>query len=174
MLEFLWRWGKCPECGGEGARLALWGAAKCRKTACRRFDADTSQLPMPPPPPPPEATTEIPTKGSFRPTNPVTVQYKNFEEQERAYVFEKSSLRLRGKYLVGQAAPTGKCISLNKDRVRNPSVLQGLAAESGDADALWRSLSVVERQIVGYHRLNKKTSPRYEDILRKYPQLRDS
>ncbi len=100
------------------------------------------------------------------------IGYVNFRGEERRFDAERSSVRQKGEHVTARVAPTGKVIALSKKWIRNMAELQGLVSQAAESDALLKSLRPpVERQILGYHRKRKSTSPRYEALLKKYPKL---
>jgi len=107
-------------------------------------------------------------QGSFDPgPNTVTVRYRNFRGEDVDLRGDGTTTRFRKGHLSLRVLPTGKRITLAKKFVRNLNELEswpGVGSES--------RLLPVERQVVGYHRKHGTTSPRYEEILRKYPDLR--
>lgn len=166
MFEFLWSDGVCPACRTRGARLAPWGKAKCRKPSCPNFDPELQNRPLPPlePAPPPPG-------GDFKPAAAVKIGYVNYRGEEKRFDAERASVRQKGEHVTARVAPTGKRIALSKKWIRNMAELQGLVSSAAETDALLKSLTPVERQILGYHRKRKSTSPRYEALLKKYPKL---
>jgi hypothetical protein len=82
-------------------------------------------------------------------------------------------LEQKGEHITARLAPTGRRAAFGKKWLRNLAEAKGLAAQDLAEDALWKSLTPVERQIVTFHRRRKSTSPRYEAILAEHPHLRD-
>jgi hypothetical protein len=170
MLDFLWSWGTCPLCRAWGARVAPWGRIKCRRSSCANFDEETERRE----PPSMKDAPARPLKGDFKPGDKaLELRYVNFRGQEKTFTVDRSTVRAKGEHVSARAAPTGKRLSFGKKWLRNLVDVQGLAAKTAASDAVWASLSLVERQIVGYHRKHKSTSARYEAILSKHPGLRE-
>lgn len=168
MFDFLWFEEACPLCRCRAARIARWGGkVKCRNSSCKNADMELQRRPMPPLPP-----AAPPLTGDFRPgSNGVAINYVNVDGVERSFDAERSSLRQKGEHITARVAPTGKRIALATKWIRNLSDVQGLMARSAKTEDALGALSPVERQILGYHRKRKSTSPRYEALLKKYPNL---
>ncbi|MEK7858389.1 MAG: hypothetical protein AAB320_04525 [Elusimicrobiota bacterium] len=169
MFDFLWSDGTCPLCRCRAARLAPWGdRVRCRNSSCKNADMELQRQPMPPLPPPAQA----PLTGDFQPgTGGVTIKYVNRDGEEKAFDAERSSLKQKGEHITARVAPTGKRIALATKWIRNLSDVQGLLARSAKTEDALGALTSVERQLLGYHRKRKSTSPRYEALLKKYPDL---
>jgi hypothetical protein len=148
-------------------RLAPWFKVKCRKSSCPNFDQELQNRPMPPLPP----ASSPPLSGDFKPVGGLKIGYVNYRGEEKRFDADRTGLRQKGEHITARVAPTGKAISLSKKWIRNMADIQGLVAQTAESDALLKSLTPVERQILGYHRKRKSTSPRYEAILKKYPRL---
>lgn len=157
---------QCPECGKPGAKKFLW-QVKCRNMACGRFDrgflyatpgSTTSSSHMP-------APRQRVLKGGFDPgAHAVQIRYRNFQGEEKSFTGDRRTVRRRGNHISVCLAPTGKRVSLARDRIQNATELDSLAREES-------KLTPKERQIVGYHRKRGSTSALYESLKRKYPQL---
>lgn len=169
MFDFLWKQGTCQACRSHGALVSRWSSkVKCRNAACPNFDIETQQRPFLPSSP----AASVPLRGDFHPGSAgVTLRYVNHRGEERSYTAERASVRQKGEHITAKLEPTGKRVSFSKKYLRNLAEVQTLVSRAAEADEIWRSLSAVEHQIVGYHRKRKTTSPRYEALLRKYPKL---
>ena len=114
-----------------------------------------------------QARTSVRTEGAFRPARPVTIQYRNFEGRGKAFVAEGDSITRKGNHLVGRFAPTGRTMTLSRDRIENlrdveSVLLQRLAP--GQQPPTPR-----ERQVLGYHKKHRTSSPLFEKIRARYP-----
>lgn len=154
----------CPECRTPGAGRTLFGKVRCRNGSCKNFDARLLEKPAPPAQ---SAPSRAAHPGSFDPgRNTVTVHYRNFRGEEVEFQGDGTTVRLRKGHISLRVSPTGKRIALAEQFVRNLNELESWLTRSESR------LLPVERQVAGYHRKHGTTSPRYEEILRKYPDLR--
>lgn len=138
----------CPNCGVPGALRADDGRISCRNPTCSYFDAGRS-------------------RGNYAPEHPITIRYRNFAGQERTFSAERESIVRKRNHLVAQVAPTGLKITLSRDRILNLREVESVLPQKIAPGQAWPT--VRERQILGYHKLNGTTSPRFEEIRRKYP-----
>ena len=167
MFDFLWSDGACPLCRCRAARIAPWDKIRCRNSSCKHADMELQRQPLPPAPP-----AAPPLTGDFRPgSGGVTIRYVNVDGEEKAFDAERSSLQEKGAHITARVAPTGKRIALATKWIRNLSDVQNLQARSAKTEDALGALTSVERQLLGYHRKRKSTSPRYEALLKKYPDL---
>jgi hypothetical protein len=156
LLDFLFARGKCPQCGTAGARKSQ-GQTRCPNPACRYFDASLRQT----------AVTPLEWRGDFSPASPLAIRYRNFRGEEKTFMAERLTLRRSRNHIVAQVAPTGRSISLSRDRIGNLEEVERAlpdVAESGPSGP-----SARERQVLGYHKKHKSSSPLYEKIRAKYP-----
>ena len=109
----------------------------------------------------------MPTKGSFKPVQPIIIRYRNFAGQDRTFVAEMDSLVRKRNHLVGRVEPTGKKIALSRDRIQNlEEVESGLKSKIAPGQE-WPTGR--EAQVLGYHKKHGTSSPLYEKIRAKYP-----
>lgn len=149
---------QCPGCGTIGARKTSSGQIRCKNPACPYFDPSLA---------PRGAGTTVPTEGSFQPVKPLTIRYRNFAGQERAFVFEWDSVVNKGNHLVGRVAPTGRKIVLARERIQNLGEVEAQLPQSARFDQ--PRPTPRENQVLGYHRKHGTTSPLFEKIRAKYP-----
>lgn len=157
----------CPACGEPGAWRFLW-MVRCANMACPHFYRETmqqvqvQQLRLQPRSRSSRAAARAsaqPAFGTSAIKDNVTIQYKNFRGEDKSFVGDAATARRRGNHISLCVQPTGKRIALNRDRITN-------------LDQVERMIPLpVERHIISYHRLRQSSSPRYEEILRKYPHL---
>jgi hypothetical protein len=164
LLEFLrnlFTGGKtqCPSCGAQGARKASDGRIACRNPMCPYFEPTLVRAGL--------RGTAIPTKGKYRPEHPITIRYGNFRGEERTFSTERESTVRKGNHLVVQVAPTGRKIALSRDRILNLSEVESALPQRVAPGQAWPTPR--ERQILGYHKKYRTTSPRFEEVRRKYP-----
>ena len=153
---------QCPNCGADKARKTSDGLIHCRNASCPNFDeglafggAFVRRY------------TTVPTKGNFQPEHPVSIRYLNFVGQPRDFSAELRSIVRKNNYLVARVAPTGRKITLSRDRVQNLAEVEAKLPQRVSQGQPWPTPR--ERQILGYHKKHGTTSPRYEQVRAKYP-----
>lgn len=149
----------CPNCGTAGARKARDGTVRCKSPQCTYFDASLALG---------RKIAPVPTKGNFRPEHPVSIRYVNFVGQNRDFSAERDSLVRKRNHIVAQVAPTGRKITLSRDRIQNLSEVEAYLPHKIAPGQDWPSGR--ERQILTYHKKHGTTSPRYEQVRAKYPK----
>jgi hypothetical protein len=161
LLDSLFGKKKCPECGAKGARTSE-NRIRCPNPSCRHFDGALGRsraLRM--------GGTRGPRRSDYSPENPLTIRYRNFQDQAKTFTAETESLRRKGNHIIAQVAPTGEKISLSRDRIQNLGEVEEALPQSVQAPQ--HGPTGRERQVLGYHRKHKTTSPLYEKIRAKYP-----
>ena len=103
------------------------------------------------------------------PSQPITIQYVNFQGQQKNFVADASTLKRSREHILAKVAPKGQQIALARRRIQNlyeveQALPQGHRGEAGESYPNGR-----ERQVLGYHKKYKTTSPLYEKIRAKYP-----
>ena len=167
LLDLLWKLLtgteklQCPSCGAEGAQRTKDERILCKNPVCPNFDATLARGKRR------HAQTAIPTDGSFRPEHPVSVKYRNFLGEERSFQVEQTSMVRKNNHVVAQAAPTGRKITLSRDRILNLNEIESVMPKQVAQGQAWPSPR--ERQILNYHKKHGTTSPRFEEVRRKYP-----
>lgn len=154
---------QCPSCGAQGARKTEDGLVHCKNPSCPYFDAGLrfgGSLQR--------RLTTVPTRGDFRPQNPVSIRYVNYVGQSRDFSAERDSVVRKRNHIVARVAPTGRRIALSRDRIQNLADVDKLAPQQVEPGQDWPSR--VERQILLYHKKHGTTSPRYEQVRAKYPK----
>ncbi len=153
---------QCPVCRAAGAQRTGEGKIRCPNPSCPNFDASLGArgtLGQP--------GTTVPTKGSFKPVQPIIIRYRNFAGQDRTFVAEMDSLVRKGNHLVARVEPAGEKIALARDRIQNLEEL-----ESGPTQRVAPGQPLPtprERQVLGYHKKHGTSSPLFEKIRAKYP-----
>lgn len=157
----LWKEVLCPACRTPGAQKLLW-RVKCRRPGCPHYDAALAGAPAAPRAAP--ARARRPLAGSFDPGDRrIEIRYRNHAGEEKTLIGDRATLRRRGEHFSLRLAPTGKRCALARERMLNLAQVEAaLPAEERAA------LTGVERQIIGYHRKHGSTSPRLEQIRRKW------
>jgi hypothetical protein len=110
----------------------------------------------------------VPMEGNFRPEHPVSIRYVNFVGQSRDFSAERDSLVRKRNHIVAQVAPTGRRITLARDRIQNLSDVEAHASQTVEPGQDWPTGR--ERQILNFHKKHGTTSPRYEQVRAKYPK----
>ena len=148
----------CPNCGTPGARKKSDGTIRCISQTCQNYDPSLALG---------RKIAPVPTRGDFSPEHPVSIRYTNFVGQSRDFSAERDSLVRKKNHIVAEVAPTGRTIALSRDRIQNLSEVEGYMPKRVAPGQNWPSGR--ERQILGYHKKNGTTSPRYEQLRAKYP-----
>jgi hypothetical protein len=153
---------KCPSCGTIGALQDAQGRIRCKNPSCPYFDVTLGSRAARA-----RSGTTVPTQGSFRPADPLTIQYQNFAGQQRSFIADRESVVRKGNHLIGRVAPTGAKIALSRDRIQNLSEVEGRLPQRVAPGQEWPSPR--ERQVLSYHKKHGSSSPLYEKIRAKYP-----
>jgi hypothetical protein len=91
----------------------------------------------------------------------------NYVGQNRDFSAERESIVRKKNHLVAQVAPTGKKITLSRDRIQNLAEVEALLPTRVEPGQDWPSR--IDRQILIYHKKHGTTSPRYEQVRARYP-----
>ncbi len=162
LLDRLKRIALCPECRSKGAVRDWKGAVRCRRPGCRHYDSSLLKEGRPFDVSHPVARRSH--TGSFDPgPHGVMIRYRNFEGDDVEFEGDRRTVRFRKAHISVRAAPTGRRISLAKKFIENLSDLKPNPAFPVPEP------SRVERQILAFHHRRGSTSPRYEELRRKYP-----
>jgi hypothetical protein len=162
---------QCPNCGADGARQSKDGTVRCPNRACPYFDRslDSSTAPSANWAPVSQpASGQRGGKGSFVPTRPITIRYRNFQNQEKAFTADADGTVRKRNHLVATVAPQGRKITLSRDRIQNLSEVESaLPQPKVKSGQSWPSPR--ECQVLGYHKKHGTSSPLYQKIRAKYP-----
>jgi hypothetical protein len=153
---------ECPSCRTAGALQTCDGLVHCRNRSCKNYDPGYvigGRLVR--------RLTTVPTQGNFYPEHPVSIRYINFGGQERDFSAERGSLIRKRNHVVAQVAPTGRKITLSRERIQNLSEIEPYLQQRIEPGQNWPSGR--ERQILNFHKKHGSTSPRYEQLRAKYP-----
>lgn len=168
LLDFLTRLSfqgdkiECPNCRADGALQTGDGLVHCRNRVCPNYDPGYvigGRLVR--------RLTTVPTEGNFRPEHPVSIRYVNFAGQNRDFSAERGSLTRKRDHIVAQVAPTGRKITLSRDRIQNLSEIEPYLQQRVGPGQDWPTGR--ERQILNFHKKHGKSSSRYEQLRAKYP-----
>jgi|KBSSwiStaDraftv2_1062776.scaffolds.fasta_scaffold170618_2 hypothetical protein len=160
LLDFLFGQSKCPRCGTKGARKSQ-GQTRCPNPSCPNFDislrANQARA----------GRISSPSRGDFSPVAPIEIRYRNFRGEEKTFTADTETLRRKRNHIIARVAPTGQSISLSRDRIQNREEVENAA--SPITESRQPGPTARERQVLGYHKKHKSTSPLYEEIRAKYP-----
>jgi hypothetical protein len=154
---------QCPSCSTEGALKTSDGLIHCKNPICPYFDPTLRQGTLR------QSGTTVPTRGDYRPGQPLAIRYRNFAGQDRNFSAERDSVIRKGNHLVARVAPTGQKITLSRDRIQNLSEVEAALPQRIASGQPWPTPR--ERQILGYHKKHGTTSARYEEVRAKYPNF---
>lgn len=182
--------GNCPACGTPGVRKS-GNEIRCLNPLCQYFNPSLNPSDAPPQPPsqPPQAQQGKPSGWSSAPSQPsqgrpsgwssgsgqsgpppagsVTIQYRNFQGQDKTFRADARSLHREKNHIVATVAPQGRQITLSRDRIQNLQEVESQMPRRVEPGQNWPTAR--ERQILNYHKKYKTTSPLYEKIRAKYP-----
>jgi|MudIll2142460700_1097286.scaffolds.fasta_scaffold670167_1 hypothetical protein len=150
----------CPNCRTPGAVKHTFGRTRCRNPACRHYDPSLAYESVRPSLAPGQPR-RVP-QGTFEPgPETITIRYRNYRGDDIELRGDRRTIRFRKAHVSLCVAPTGQRIALWQRFVRNLDELKQYVPRD--------TPTAVERQILSYHRKHGTTSPRYEDVRRKYP-----
>jgi len=165
LFDFLKSTVQCPSCGTPARKSG--NTIVCPNPLCRNFEGNQ-----------PASTTRgesagaparpanVP-RGQWQPQQPFTVRYRNFQNLEQIYTAEAESCRRQKNHISLVVAPTGRRITLRRDRIQNLPEVEARCAQRVAPDQNWPTPR--ERQVLNYHKKHGTTSPLYERIRAKYP-----
>jgi len=160
LFDFLFGTSKCPRCGVKGARKSQ-GQTRCPNPSCPNFDIElrASQARA--------GRIASPPRGDFSPLVPIEIRYRNFRGEEKTFTADSETLCRTRNHIIAQVVPTGERISLSRDRIQNLAEVEQALPQT--AESRPQGPTARERQVLGYHKKHKSTSPLYEAIRAKYP-----
>ncbi len=151
----------CPECRTRGAVKTALGRIRCRNQNCKHYDESAAYEPLSVSEGSPAVRTT--PQGNFDPgVHRITIRYRNFRGDDTEVVGDARTIRFKKAHVTVRVAPTGRRIALWQKFIQNRDDLKRYEGR--------REPTGVERQILGYHRKRGTTSPRYEELRRKYPE----
>jgi hypothetical protein len=169
----------CPACGTPGARRS-GSEIRCLNPVCQYFNPSFAPTAAPPQPPqqtqPPQQgrpsdwssnPASTPAGSTPAPAGSVTIQYRNFQGQDKTFYAERNSLHRNKNHIVAKVAPKGQQITLSRDRIQNLQEVERQMPQRVEPGQEWPNKR--ERQVLNYHKKYKSTSPLYEKIRAKYP-----
>jgi hypothetical protein len=152
---------QCPNCGADGAKKAKDGGVLCPNRFCPNFDRGLEAAA------PSANWTQAAKGGGFAPARPITIRYRNFQNQDKVFTADADGTVRKKNHLVARVAPTGKKIVLSRDRIQNLSEVESVLPQKVEREQAWPSRR--ERQVLIYHKKHGTTSPLYEKVRAKYP-----
>jgi hypothetical protein len=160
-LDFLSGKIKCPNCGTEGARKS-GDAYKCPNPHCQWFDPALA---------PGGSTRKVITPGGFSiglsSGRTLAIRYRNSKGEDKTFNVDAESAVHRKNHWSVKTSSSGGRIALSRDRIQNLSEFEDALPQRV---APGQELPTPrERQVLGYHKKYKSTSPLYEKIRAKYP-----
>lgn len=90
----------------------------------------------------------------------IEIQYTNFRGEDKTFVANRDTLRIKRGHVLAEVEPSGAQIALKRDRIANCD-----AVESAIPDAP----SAKEASVLRYHRERGTTSELYESLRQRYP-----
>lgn len=161
LADSLWQDVVCPVCGQPGAKKRLW-QVKCRNMSCSKFDMSLlygEQVPAGVRAP--TSPSPIPQAKSFdQGSNSINLRYRNYRGEEKTFVGDRTTVRLKGNHISLRLAPTGQRVTFSRDRIRNLAEFDEITRKQP---------SPKERRVLEYHKKRGSTSALYESLRRKYP-----
>jgi hypothetical protein len=152
---------QCPNCGADGAKKAKDGSILCPNRSCPSFDRSLAAAP------PSGNWGQAARGGSFTPARPITIRYRNFQNQDRTFTADADGTVRKKNHLVATVAPSGTKIVLSRDRIQNLSEVESALPQKVEPGQDWPSPR--EAQVMGYHKKHGTSSPLYQKVRAKYP-----
>jgi len=161
---------ECPNCGAKGAKKSKDGTIRCLNPSCPYFDlalaGAADWIPGSNPTSGPLSGFRR-KKGSFVPARPITIRYRNYQQQDKEFSADADATVRKKNHLVATVAPTGTKIVLARDRILNLNEVENSLPRKIESGQRWPSPR--ECQVLGYHKKHGTTSPLYQRIRAKYP-----
>jgi uncharacterized Zn finger protein (UPF0148 family) len=178
---------KCPVCGTPGVRKS-GSEIRCLNPVCQYFNpsfAPSGSSPQRSPQPPQQAPQQAqppqghpsgwssapsstPAGSGPAPAGSVTIQYRNFQGQNKTFYADARSLHREKNHIRATVAPRSQQISLSRDRIQNLQEVERQMPQRVEPGQDWPNKK--ERQVLGYHKKHGTTSALYEKIRAKYPK----
>jgi hypothetical protein len=168
---------QCPNCGADGAKKSKDGTIHCPNRSCPYFDTNLAGAGTPanwtPGSQPAKAARTgflggLPgKKGTFVPARPITIRYRNFQNQDKEFTADADATVRKKNHLVAAVAPKGTKIALSRDRIQNLSEVENALPRKVESGQPWPSPR--EAQVLGYHKKHGTSSALYQKIRAKYP-----
>src|SRR5438128_8438588 len=150
LFDFLKSTVQCPACGTPARKSG--DTVVCPNPMCRNF-AGQQQGSTPGGAGPTHGKPARVPRGKWQPQQPLTVRYRNFQGYEQTYTAEADSCRRQKNHISLVVAPTGRRITLRRDRIQNLSEIEARCAQRVAPDQDWPTPR--ERQVLNYHKKHK-------------------
>src|SRR5262245_5180923 len=154
LLDSLFGQSKCPRCGTKGARKSQ-GQTRCPNPSCPNFDIELRAIQAR------AGSISNPPSGDFCPLKPIEIHYRNFRGEEKTFTVDSETLRRKRNHIIARVAPTGQNISLSRGRIQNLQEVEQAVPQITESRR--SGPTARERQVLGYHKKHKSTSPLYEE-----------
>ncbi len=178
LLDFLTGKIKCPRCGTSGAKEE-YGRILCPNPSCAYYAGAATGSGQPSSGYSSTAAStpsasgvgfssgSAPDWSGNQPGRNIAIRYRNFRGEEKLFNADADTGKRSKKHVSVCVAPKGIRIALARERILNwNEVDEALPQRVEPGQAL---PSPRERQVLGYHKKYKTTSPLYEKIRAKYP-----
>lgn len=163
LLDFLGKYCVCESCGQPRA-WKLFGKIKCQNMSCRNFDREYAAKERSSLEARRAASVQSrPRDGRFDPgENKIDLQYTNYLGVEGTYTGDRRTIWRTNEHLSLQLCPTGRRVSFARARLKN----------LGEVEQWLRPRPTPrERQVLNYHKKRGTTSPLFEQIRKKFPEV---
>jgi hypothetical protein len=131
----------CPLCGDTYART-VEAKVYCQTFDCQNFD---------------DALRNFKPKGEVK-----GIVYENYIGEVKTFEIDCASIKLSRDRLSASASPTGRRLSLHRDKIQNLEDFRSYI----DRAIKVAHLDSADRQVLTYHSNKGSTSERYEAILK--------
>jgi hypothetical protein len=172
---------KCPLCGAPGGQAGARGVFRCPNPICLNFDPTLTggqsvaplgrtapaAAPMPAAADSPPAMPGSTPSSRPPPTGTIAIAYRNFEGADKRFLADVASLRRTKEHIFARVAPKGIGITLARKRITNLEEVERQMPARVAPNQAWPTPK--ERQVLGYHKKHRTTSPLYEKVRAKYP-----
>jgi hypothetical protein len=92
----------------------------------------------------------------------IQIQYLNFRGEKKTFTGDRATLRPKGRHVSLRVAPSGRRVTFARDCIQNKDEVEA-AIQVNPAP------SSVEAQILGYYKKRGGSTPRYEELRRRFP-----
>src|SRR5262249_20226538 len=157
---------QCPVCGATDARKS-GERVVCPNPLCENSAEQQRGATVGAAPPTVAGKPAAVPRGRWQPRQPLVIRYRNFQDTEQTYTAEAESCRRERNHISVAVAPTGRRITLRRDRIQNLAEVEARCNMRVAPGQDWPSPR--ERQVLNYHKKHQSTSPLYERIRAKYP-----
>ena len=105
-------------------------------------------------------------EGNVRYSDPIQIEYTNYQGLHRTFAANRKSLNLKGAHVSVEVEPTGMRIALKRDKITNGDVVVAPLTE-----AMENGPDHNEARTLRFHQKRGTTSPLYESLVQKYPDF---